>query len=115
MKNLKPLKVGNPLDNKTEIGPLIRPSEVERVQEWVNESVSSGTTLLCGGNKISETCFEKTVLINPKFSDKVSRMEIFGPVVNIYSYDNLERLLKLQMTLVYLFKHRFFQIILMKL
>ena len=59
--------------------------------------------------KISETCYDKTVLINPKFSDKVSRMEIFGPVVNIYSYDNLEKQLKLQMTLMYLFKHRFFQ------
>ena len=57
-KNLKPLKIGNPLDNKTEVGPLIRPSEVDRVQEWVNESISSGTTLLCGGKK-----YQKLVLI----------------------------------------------------
>ena len=77
------------------IGPLIRPSEVNRVEEWVNESTSKGTKLLCGGNKISETCFDKTVLINPKFSDKVSRMEIFGPVVNIYSYDDLEKTIEI--------------------
>ena len=85
------------------------------VQEWVNESVSSGTTLLCGGNKISETCFEKTVLINPKFSDKVSRMEIFGPVVNIYSYDNLEKTIEIANDTNVSFQASFFQIILMKL
>ena len=94
-KNLKPLKIGNPLDKNTEVGPLIRPSEVDRVQEWVNESITEGTSVLCGGNKISETCFDKTVLINPRFSDKVSKMEIFGPVVNIYSYDDINKAIEI--------------------
>ena len=94
-KNLKPLKIGNPLDKNTEVGPLIRPSEVDRVQEWVNESISQGTSVLCGGNKISETCFDKTVLINPRFSDKVSKMEIFGPVVNIYSYEDINKAIEI--------------------
>ena len=94
-KKLKPLKIGNPLDSKTEIGPLIRPSEVNRVKEWVDESISRGTSVLCGGNKISETCYDKTILINPKFSDKVSRMEIFGPVVNVYSYDDFDKAIEI--------------------
>ena len=81
--------------SKTGIGPLIRPSEVNRVKEWVDESISTGTSVLCGGNKISETCYDKTVLINPKFSDKVSRMEIFGPVVNVYSYDDFDKAIQI--------------------
>ena len=85
------MKIGNPLKKETQIGPLIRPSEVNRVEEWVNESVSNGAKLLSGGKRISDTCYDKTVLINPKLSDRVSTMEIFGPVVNIYSYDDLEK------------------------
>ena len=90
-KNINLMKIGDPLKKETQIGPLIRPSEVNRVEEWVNESVSNGAKLLSGGKRISDTCYDKTVLINPKLSDKVSTMEIFGPVVNIYSYDDLEK------------------------
>lgn len=82
----KKLKVGDPLKKDTEVGPLIRTSEVDRVHEWVREAVDKGATLLCGGNKIGETCYEPTVLFNPPQDVNVSKEEIFGPVVCVYSY-----------------------------
>jgi len=59
------LIVGNPLDEKTEVGPLILPREVDRVETWVNEAIEAGGKLLCGGKRISETCYEPTVILNP--------------------------------------------------
>lgn len=90
-KNINDMKIGDPLRKETQIGPLIRPSEVNRVESWVTESVNNGAKLLCGGKRVSDTCYDKTVLINPKLADKVSKMEIFGPVVNIYEYEDLEK------------------------
>ena len=82
------LVVGDPLDEKTEVGPLIQPSEVDRVEKWVNEAVDAGTKVLCGGNRISETCYEPTVLLNPPDNITISQKEVFGPVVCIYSYSD---------------------------
>ncbi len=89
-KNSKKMKIGNPLDKKTEIGPLIRPSEVDRVQGWVKESIENGSETIFGGKKLSETTYEQTLLLNPKKSDKVSTQEIFGPVACMFTYRNLE-------------------------
>ena len=91
----KKLIVGDPLDEKTEVGPLILPREVDRVEEWVNEAVSSGAKLLCGGKRISNTCYEPTVLLNPPLNVNVSTLEIFGPVVCIYSYSNRDKAIEI--------------------
>jgi len=53
------LIVGDPLLDKTEVGPLIRRKELERVEAWVNEAVSSGAQLLCGGEKLSHNCYAR--------------------------------------------------------
>lgn len=82
----KNLQVGDPLDKNTEVGPLISIKEVERVETWVKEAVAGGAKLLCGGKKISDTCYLPTVLWNPSQDAKVSTEEIFGPVVCIYPY-----------------------------
>lgn len=86
----KKLVVGDPMNKHTEVGPLILPREVDRVAQWVDEAVAAGAQLLCGGKKISETCYEPTVLLNPPAEAKVSTSEIFGPVVCIYSYTDRE-------------------------
>lgn len=80
------LQVGDPLDPDTEVGPLIRPGEVDRIEAWVNEAVDAGAHLLCGGKRLSETCYAPTVLLDPPDDAKVSRQEIFGPVVCVYGY-----------------------------
>jgi len=84
------LVVGDPSDLKTEVGPLITHAECQRVADWVEEAVQKGAKLLCGGKKISECCYAPTVLWNPPEDVRVSREEVFGPVVCIYSYKNRE-------------------------
>ena len=86
----KALIVGAPEDEATQVGPLIRPGEVDRVAEWVDEAISADTKLLCGGKKISDTCYAPTVLLDPPQDSRVSTAEIFGPVVCVYGYDNLD-------------------------
>ena len=87
----KKLVVGDPTDEKTEIGPLILEREVDRVAEWVEEAKSAGAKVLAGGKKIGATCYAPTVLLNPLDGVKVSREEIFGPVVCVYTFkDRLE-------------------------
>ena len=86
----KTLVVGAPEDKTTQVGPLIRTGEVDRVAEWVDEAISAGAKLLCGGKKISDTCYAPTVLLDPPQDSRVSTSEIFGPVVCVYGYDNLD-------------------------
>ena len=78
------LKVGNAIEEQTECGPLIRPGEVQRVEQWVNEAIAENCDVICGGNKLSETTYSPTVLLNPDENSKVSTAEIFGPVVCVY-------------------------------
>jgi acyl-CoA reductase-like NAD-dependent aldehyde dehydrogenase len=85
---VKKLKVGDPVDKTTEVGPLIKPGEVNRMDTWVKEAVSEGAKLLLGGNRISNTCYEPTLLFNPSQNSKCSKEEIFGPVVCLYEYEN---------------------------
>jgi acyl-CoA reductase-like NAD-dependent aldehyde dehydrogenase len=83
------LVVGAPEEPATEVGPLIRHAEIKRVGEWVDEAVAAGTQLLTGGKAISESCYAPTVLLDPPKQAKVSTLEIFGPVICVYSYDDL--------------------------
>ena len=86
----KKLKLGDPISPDTEIGPLIRKSEVSRINEWVSEAVNGDAELLCGGRPKGATCYECTVLYNPPATARVSREEIFGPVVAVYPYRDLD-------------------------
>ncbi|MCH9695164.1 MAG: aldehyde dehydrogenase family protein [Gammaproteobacteria bacterium] len=83
------LVVGAPEDEATQVGPLIRHAELTRVSGWVDDAVAAGATLLCGGRKISASCYAPTVLLNPPADAKVSSLEIFGPVVCVYGYDHV--------------------------
>jgi len=86
----KSLVVGDPLLAKTEVGPLIRHRETERIHSWVLEAQEKGAKLLSGGKSITPSLYEPTVLLDPPDDCKVSREEIFGPVVCVYSYETFE-------------------------
>lgn len=83
------LVVGDPTSERTDVGPLIREREVERVHAWVQEAVSRGAELLCGGEPVGNQCYAPTVLVNPPPDAKVMTDEIFGPVVCVSSWDSL--------------------------
>ncbi len=86
----KALKVGDPALPETEVGPLIRRREVERVDEWVREAVERGGKLLCGGRALSASCYAPTVLLDPPDDTRVMTHEVFGPVVCVASSDNVD-------------------------
>lgn len=87
------LIVGDQLDPKTEVGPLINHDEVNRVEEWVNDAIAKGAKILTGGKRIGNSCFEPTVILNPSEDAIVSQKEVFGPVVCIYSYKTFDEAL----------------------
>lgn len=89
-KEAKALRIGDPTSEQTEVGPLIRPAEVTRVREWVDEAVAAGAEVLCGGKALSANSYACTVLYNPPDTAKVSCQEIFGPVVCVYPYADLD-------------------------
>ena len=84
------MKVGDPTLDDTEIGPLIRHTETDRVGEWVQDAINKGAECLSGGKKISDSCYQATVLFNPPKDAIISQNEIFGPVICIYEYDNID-------------------------
>ena len=83
------MKVGDPTQADTEIGPLISHGECDRVHDWVREAVQGGAKLISGGEKLSASCYQPTVLFNPPEACKVSSSEIFGPVISVYSYTDI--------------------------
>jgi acyl-CoA reductase-like NAD-dependent aldehyde dehydrogenase len=84
------LKVGDPTLSDTEVGPLIRHKEVERVDQWVQEAVQRGAELLCGGRALSESCYAPSVLFDPPPDTRVMTHEVFGPVVCVSPFDSLD-------------------------
>jgi len=101
------LVVGDPTKPETEVGPLIRPREVERIHEWVTQAVKDGAELLTGG-QFNGNCYQPTVLLNPAESSIVSTKEIFGPVICVYSYDNVNEALEKANALPFAFQASIF-------
>ena len=98
------LKVGDPTDEATEVGPLIRHGEVRRVHEWVEEARTAGAEVLTGGAPISESCYPPTVLYDPPDSVRLSTAEVFGPVVCIYPFADLDESIDRANSLPYAFQ-----------
>lgn len=91
LAGVKKLKTGDPTDIKTEVGPLILPAEVKRVDEWIKEAIQGGAKCLVGGKPMSETMYEPTILVDPPLNSKVLKHELFGPAVILVGYDELNQ------------------------
>jgi acyl-CoA reductase-like NAD-dependent aldehyde dehydrogenase len=89
----KKLKTGDPLDEATDIGPLIRPSDAERASGWVQEAVSAGAKLLLGGGR-EGSVLEPTILTNTRPEMKVNCQEVFAPVKTVEPYEDFADALK---------------------
>lgn len=90
VRKVKQLVIGDPTKETTDCGPLIRKEEAKRVHEWVMEAKEGGGKILTGGKRIGDSLYEPTVVLNPPADAKLSREEIFGPVVAVYPYSSLE-------------------------
>lgn len=84
------LRTADPILKDTEVGPLILPREADRVGQWIQDAVDDGATLATGGKRLSETTMEPAVLLDPATDARISTQEIFGPVVAVYRYRNLD-------------------------
>jgi acyl-CoA reductase-like NAD-dependent aldehyde dehydrogenase len=94
--NAGALRVGDPLDPETDVGPLISPGDRDRVKEWVDEAVAEGAELLAGGELVDEgRCLAPTVLGSPSREAKVWCEEIFGPVATVDRYADFGEALRL--------------------
>ncbi len=85
------LRVGDPLEPETEVGPLISPKEVARVASWVEEATRTGARVAVGGHRLGETTYQPTVLLEPAADAKVSCDEVFGPVTCVWPYTDLDQ------------------------
>lgn len=90
VSRVKALRVADPTLKDTEVGPLILPREADRVSEWIKEAVDGGAQLAIGGERLSETTLIPAVLVNPSETARLSTLEVFGPVLAVYGYDQLD-------------------------
>lgn len=93
VEKTKKIKVGNQLDEETDMGAMINEREAKRVEEWVNEAVSQGGRVLAGGQRHGNF-YDPTVMVEVPETAKLAVEEIFGPVVLLYKYHHLDEAIK---------------------
>jgi acyl-CoA reductase-like NAD-dependent aldehyde dehydrogenase len=91
VSRVKALRLGDPLDPKTEVGTLIDENAARRVEQWVAEAVAQGARLLAGGKRHA-AAYEPTVLADVRPAMKVVCEEVFGPVATVQPFGELEPL-----------------------
>jgi glyceraldehyde-3-phosphate dehydrogenase (NADP+) len=86
-------KIGDKLDEATDMGPMITETEAERVSSWIAEAVAMGATVLAGGGRTG-ALVEPTVLEGVPETATIHREEVFGPTVNLYPFDDLDEAIR---------------------
>jgi glyceraldehyde-3-phosphate dehydrogenase (NADP+) len=84
---VRKLKLGDPLDEATDVGPMINEAAARRAEEWVGEAVTGGAKLLCGGKRCG-SMVEPTVLTSTRPDQRVNCEEVFAPVVTVEPYND---------------------------
>jgi acyl-CoA reductase-like NAD-dependent aldehyde dehydrogenase len=93
LAGVKKLKVGDPMDESSDLGPLIRESDAIRAENWIQEAVRGGARLLCGGKR-KGSLLEPTVLTGTRPDMRVNCQEIFAPVVTVEPYNDFASALR---------------------
>jgi acyl-CoA reductase-like NAD-dependent aldehyde dehydrogenase len=95
LDEVKKIRIGDPLDDKTEYGPLISAAHREHVHGFVTEAVAQGARLLCGGSVPSKPArgfyYQPTILDGVAAQSRTVREEIFGPVLTVEHFDDEEQ------------------------
>lgn len=84
------VKSGDPSEADVVIGPMIDKGELERIQQWIDEAVKEGATLLCGG-EVDGLVMNATILENVSHESKLYKDEAFGPVMILQAYDDFDK------------------------
>lgn len=89
------IKVGDPMKDTTEMGPMINVNAAKRIEEQVNQTIAAGATLVCGGKR-DNAYYTPTVLDNvTRDMDVAKDMEIFGPVISVIGFDTVEEAIEI--------------------
>lgn len=94
------LKVGNPLSEDTDVGPMISEGEARRVDDWVREATEAGARTLAGGKRHGSV-YEPTVVEGASPTSRIAQHEIFGPVVLLFRVADLDEALELSNSVPY--------------
>ena len=78
------LKVGDPMDPATDLGPMIEEAEAARVDAWVREAVAAGARVLTGGRRLAGAMYAPTILTDVPPDAKVCAEEVFAPLVGLF-------------------------------
>jgi aldehyde dehydrogenase (NAD+) len=95
-REFESLKVGDPADPGTQVGPLVSQAQVERVESYVQGARQEGATVLAGGTRPQGSEFEAghwflpTLVTDTRPDMKIYREEVFGPVIVIEGYEDLD-------------------------
>ncbi len=89
LRKVADCKVGNPMEEGVDVGPVIDEGSAIRIQSWVDEAVAQGARVLCGGTR-DKTVVQPTVLAGTRPGMKVEDEEIFGPVLTLNPYDDFD-------------------------
>lgn len=92
-QKVEQLVVGDPLSSESDIGCMVDVQAAQRVETWIQEAESMGAQLLCGGKR-NGASITPAILLTPPKQAKVVCEEVFGPVVSILSYAELEEAIK---------------------
>jgi acyl-CoA reductase-like NAD-dependent aldehyde dehydrogenase len=104
LASLKPkveaLTIGNPLDEKSKVGPMVKESEAVRVDSWISEAVAGGARLVAGGGRRG-AIYVPAVVADVQPDMRISRDELFGPAVAVAPFDTIEEAIALANDSVY--------------
>lgn len=89
VEEVRSIRLGDPLDGETDVGTLIDEAAARRVESWVQEAVAGGARLLAGGRRHGAQV-EPTVLADVGPTMKVVCEEVFGPVVSVQAFDDVD-------------------------
>ncbi|MEC1079651.1 aldehyde dehydrogenase family protein [Bacillus safensis] len=92
-QKVEQLVVGDPLSSESDIGCMVDVQAAQRVETWIQEAESMGAHLLCGGKR-NGASITPAILLNPPKQAKVVCEEVFGPVVSILPFEELEEAIK---------------------
>lgn len=86
VKQTNDLKVGNPEDEDTDIGPMISKEEAERAKQWIDDAVENGATIAAGGEQ-KGTILTPTIMTDVDKNMKIIAEEVFAPIVSVIPFD----------------------------
>lgn len=95
---MKKAKVGNPLEKDVEVGPMVSERQLNSVDEMLKRAVAEGGKVLCGGRRAAISpgyYYEPTILVGCRQDSEIMQEEIFGPILPVRTFQNLDEALEL--------------------